>query len=79
MEEKFKQIVVEQLGCLESDVKPTTHFEDDLMIDSLDAVELVIASEDAFEIEIPDGDYDNIKTVQQAIDYLKTRVSEHGA
>ena len=70
-EEKVKQIIVEQLGVDESEVTPTAHFVDDLGAESLDIVELVMAFEEAFEIEIPDEDAEKITTVQQAIDYVK--------
>ncbi len=59
-EEKVKQIIVEQLGVDESEVTPTAHFVDDLGADSLDIVELVMAFEEAFEIEIPDEDAEKI-------------------
>ena len=70
VEEKVKQIIVEQLGVEESEVTPTASFVDDLGADSLDQVELVMALEEGFEIEIPDEDAEKILTVKQAIDYI---------
>jgi len=70
-EEKVKQIIVEQLGVDESEATPTAHFVDDLGADSLDLVELVMAFEEAFEIEIPDEDAEKIQTVKEAIDYIQ--------
>lgn len=70
--EKVKQIIVEQLGVDEAEVTPTASFVDDLGADSLDTVELVMALEEAFEIDIPDEDAEKILTVQQAIDYIQT-------
>jgi len=69
--EKVKQIIVEQLGVDEAEVTPTASFVDDLGADSLDTVELVMALEEAFEIDIPDEDAEKIQTVQQAIDYIQ--------
>ena len=71
VEEKVKQIIVEQLGVEEAEVTPTASFVDDLGADSLDTVELVMALEEAFEIEIPDEDAEKILTVKQAIDYIQ--------
>src|ERR1035438_6250509 len=72
LEEKVKQIIVEQLGVEENEVTATASFVDDLGADSLDVVELVMAFEEAFEIDIPDEDAEKILTVQQAIDYIKS-------
>ncbi len=71
VEEKVKQIIVEQLGVDEAEVTPTAHFVDDLGADSLDIVELVMAFEENFEIEIPDEDAEKIATVKDAIDYIQ--------
>ena len=71
VEERVKQIIVEQLGVDESEVTPTASFVDDLGADSLDQVELVMALEEGFEIEIPDEDAEKILTVKQAIDYIQ--------
>jgi len=73
-EEKIKQIIVEQLGVDEAEVTPTAHFVDDLGADSLDIVELVMALEEAFEIEIPDEDAEKIQTVKDSIDYIQAHV-----
>lgn len=70
VEEKVKQIIVEQLGVEESEVTSTASFVDDLGADSLDTVELVMAFEEAFDIEIPDEDAEKIRTVQDAIEYI---------
>ena len=69
--EKVKQIIVEQLGVDEAEVTPTASFVDDLGADSLDTVELVMALEEAFELDIPDEDSEKIRTVQKAIDYIQ--------
>ena len=70
VEEKVKQIIVEQLGVDEGEVTPKASFVDDLGADSLDTVELVMAFEEAFDIEIPDEDAEKIKTVKDAVDYI---------
>ncbi len=74
--ERLKKIVVEQLGVEEEQVVPKASFVDDLNADSLDLVELIMAMEEEFsdgskQIRIPDKDAENIKTVQNAIDYIK--------
>ncbi len=74
--ERVKKIIVEQLGVEESEVKPNASFVDDLNADSLDLVELVMSLEEDFSneskrLEIPDEDAERIKTVQDAVDYLK--------
>ena len=68
--EKVKQIISEQLGVDESEVTPSASFVDDLGADSLDQVELVMALEEAFDLEIPDEDAEKIRTVQDAVDYI---------
>ena len=68
VEERVKQIIVEQLGVDEAEVTPTASFVDDLGADSLDTVELVMAFEEAFGIEIPDEDAEKIATVKDAVD-----------
>ena len=69
-EEKVKQIIVEQLGVDAAEVTASASFQDDLGADSLDIVELVMAFEEAFDVEIPDEDAEKIKTVQDAINYV---------
>jgi acyl carrier protein len=71
VEEKVKQIIVEQLGVDEAEVTPTASFIDDLGADSLDTVELVMALEEGFGIEIPDEDAEKITTVKDAINYIE--------
>jgi acyl carrier protein len=68
--EKIKQIVVEHLGVDESKVTPEASFIDDLGADSLDTVELVMAFEEAFGVEIPEDAAEKIATVKDAIDYI---------
>jgi acyl carrier protein len=65
-----KRIIKEQLDVDEKDIKPESSFIDDLGADSLGLVELVLAFEEAFEIDIPDEDTEKIRTVQDAIDYI---------
>jgi len=72
VEERVKQIIVEQLGVDETEVTPNASFVDDLGADSLDTVELVMAFEEAFDIEIPDEQAEKIRTVKDAIDYINT-------
>lgn len=71
--ERVKNIIVEQLGVDEKEVVPSASFVDDLGADSLDTVELVMAFEEEFNIEIPDEDAEKIRTVQDAIDYISER------
>ena len=71
--ERVKQIIVEQLGVDESQVEPSASFVDDLGADSLDIVELVMAFEEAFDLDIPDEDAEKIRTVQNAIDYIEAK------
>ena len=72
VDERVKQIIVEQLGVDEAEVTPNASFVDDLGADSLDTVELVMAFEEAFEIEIPDEDAEKIRTVKDAVDYINS-------
>ena len=74
IEAKVKQIVMDKLGVEESQVVPSANFIDDLRADSLDTVELVMALEDEFELTIPDEDQEKLRTVGQAIDYLKEKL-----
>ena len=71
VEEKVKQIIVEQLQVDEAEVTPGASFQEDLGADSLDVVELVMQFEEAFDIEIPDEDAEKIKTVKDAVDYIE--------
>jgi acyl carrier protein len=71
VDEKVKQIIVEQLQVDEAEVTPGASFQEDLGADSLDVVELVMQFEEAFDIQIPDEDAEKIKTVKDAIDYIE--------
>ena len=71
IEERVKKIVVEQLGVKEDEVTPNASFVDDLGADSLDTVELVMALEEAFKIEISDEDAEKITTVGEAVKYIE--------
>jgi acyl carrier protein len=73
VELKVKKIIVEQLGVDESQVDASASFVDDLGADSLDIVELVMAFEEAFELDIPDEDAEKITTVKDAIDYIEAK------
>jgi len=70
VEERVKQIIVEQLGVDEAEVTPTASFVDDLGADALDQVELVMAFEEAFGIEVPDEDAEKMTTVKDAVEYI---------
>ena len=72
--EKVKNIIVEQLGVSETAVTAEASFIDDLGADSLDIVELVMALEEEFDIEIPDTDAEKVVTVQDVVDYIKDNV-----
>lgn len=72
IEERVKKIIVDQLGAKAEDVKPEASFIEDLGADSLDTVELVMALEEEFDIEIPDEEAEKITTVQSAIDYVSS-------
>ena len=72
--EEIKQVVSEQLGVKLEEIKPTASFRDDLGADSLDAVELIMAFEDKFGIEIPDADAEALLTVNDAIKYIEEKV-----
>jgi acyl carrier protein len=71
VDEKVKQIIVEQLQVDEAEVTPGASFQEDLGADSLDVVELVMQFEEAFDIQIPDEDAEKIKTVKDAVDYIE--------
>jgi acyl carrier protein len=74
MEAKVKQIIAEKLGVSEDKITPQAAFVDDLGADSLDQVELIMAFEDAFDIEIPDEDAEKMRTVKDAMDYLQKKL-----
>jgi acyl carrier protein len=75
IEAKVKEIIVEQLGVDENQITKESSFIDDLGADSLDTVELVMAFEEKFDIEIPDEDAEKMRTVGDAIDYLNKKLS----
>lgn len=70
IEQRIIKIVAEELGILESGIKPESHIENDLDADSLDKIELVMALEDEFEMEIPDEEAEKIETIQHAVDFI---------
>jgi acyl carrier protein len=72
IEAKVKSIIADQLGVSEDEIKPTSSFIEDLGADSLDIVELVMSMEEEFEVEIPDEEAENIKTVADAVNYINT-------
>lgn len=74
-ENKVKKIIIDQLGANEADVTENANFVDDLGADSLDTVEMVMAFEEEFSIEIPDEDAEKIKTVKNAVDYISKKVN----
>ncbi|MBI5745485.1 MAG: acyl carrier protein [Nitrospirae bacterium] len=74
IEERVKKIVSEQLGIEDEDITAESSFVEDLGADSLDTVELVMAFEEEFKIEIPDEDAEKILSVKNAIDYIKEKV-----
>ncbi|MBI5213998.1 MAG: acyl carrier protein [Nitrospirae bacterium] len=74
VDEKVKEIISKQLGVDQSEVTPEASFVEDLGADSLDTVELVMAFEESFNIEIPDEDAEKIGKVKDAIDYIKNKV-----
>lgn len=74
LESKVKQIIAEKLGVSEDKVTTQASFVDDLGADSLDQVELIMAFEDAFDVEIPDEDAEKLKSVKDAFEYLSTKV-----
>jgi acyl carrier protein len=76
VEDKVREIIVEQLGVSPEEVVPEASFIDDLGADSLDIVELVMAIEEEFALEIPDDDAEKIQTIQDAISYVEERVKD---
>lgn len=75
IEEKVKEIIVDKLNCDADQVTPEASFTQDLGADSLDTVELIMELEKAFDIQIPDGDAQNIKTVGDAISYIESKLA----
>ncbi len=76
VEQKVKQIIVEQLGVDEGQVDTTASFVDDLGADSLDIVELVMQFEEAFDLDIPDEDAEKIVTVKDAVEYIQNKTAK---
>lgn len=76
VEEKVKDIIAEQLGVKKEEIKPESSFVDDLGADSLDTVEVVMALEEEFAIEIPDEDAEKIATVGQAVKYIEDKIKK---
>ncbi|MFQ5585268.1 MAG: acyl carrier protein [Thermodesulfobacteriota bacterium] len=76
VENKVKKIIVDQLGVSEDEVTEQASFVDDLGADSLDTVEMVMAFEEEFGIEIPDEDAEKIRVVKDAIDYIEKKASK---
>ncbi len=75
VQDKIKSIIAEQLGVKPEEVTPTASFVDDLGADSLDTVELIMALEEEFNIEIPDDDAEKMKTVGDAVKYIEEKAS----
>jgi acyl carrier protein len=76
--ETVREVVSEQLGMLPKEIELASSFSADLGADSLDLVELIMALEEKFNIEIPDENADQIDTVRQAVDYISSALSEFG-
>jgi len=76
VEERVKNIIVEQLGVDAAEVVPAAQFVNDLGADSLDTVELIMALEEEFDVEIPDEQAEKIKTVGEALDYIKANAKK---
>lgn len=74
-ENKIKEIIAEQLGLRVEEIRSEAHYVEDLGADSLDIVELVMAMEEEFELEIPDEDVEKMQTVQDTLDYVSGRLS----
>ena len=73
--DKVKEIIVEQLGVAETAITPDASFIDDLGADSLDIVELIMALEEEFDLEIPDADAEKVVTVGDVVDYIKDHIA----
>ena len=76
VDEKVKQIIVEQLGVDEGEVTPSASFVDDLGADSLDTVELVMAFEEEFNVEVPDEEAEKLQTVGDVVKYIEDKGSK---
>ncbi len=76
VDEKVKDIISEQLGVKKEEIKPESSFIDDLGADSLDTVEVVMALEEEFGIEIPDEDAEKITTVGESVKYIEEKISK---
>ncbi|GAB4317376.1 MAG: acyl carrier protein [Candidatus Sumerlaeia bacterium] len=76
IEEKVKEIVVNQLGVSEDEVTSEASFLDDLRADSLDIVELIMALEEEFDIEFPDEDTEKVRTVKDVVDYIEEKTAQ---
>ncbi len=74
LEERVSEMIIEQLGATKEEIVPEASFIDDLGADSLDIVELVMAMEETFDIEIPDDDAEKIQTIGDAVAYLRDRL-----
>jgi acyl carrier protein len=74
IESKVKSVIADKLGVSEDKIGQTSSFVDDLGADSLDQVELIMALEDEFQVEIPDEDAEKIRTVKDALDYLSSKL-----
>ena len=76
LEERVSEMIIEQLGATKEEIVPEASFIDDLGADSLDIVELVMAMEETFDIEIPDDDAEKIQTIGDAVAYLRDRLED---
>ena len=74
LEQRVSEMIIEQLGATKEEIVPEASFIDDLGADSLDIVELVMAMEETFDIEIPDDDAEKIQTIGDAVAYLRDRL-----
>jgi acyl carrier protein len=74
LEQRISDMIIEQLGATKEEIVPEASFIDDLGADSLDIVELVMAMEETFDIEIPDDDAEKIQTIGDAVAYLRDRL-----